>query len=196
MAMAGNRLQPPADWEQPNGLCACGCGKTTQVSKYSRPERGEYIGFHKRWVHGHHARSRLSKRGRENSGWKGGRCASKGGYILIHRPDHPSANRDGYVAEHRYVYETSRGITLPKNVIVHHVNGVKDDNRPENLIATTRSAHSKIHLRAASVIALFVDDRLLDAAKSHVRTHGSLPDLEALTAHVYGSDHAALNEAI
>ena len=88
--------------------------------------------------------------------------------------------------EHRYVYETTRGITLPKDVHVHHINGIKHDNRPENLIAMTRSAHRQLHLKASHVIALFLDDRLLDAARDYVRAMGELPDLGDLTAKVYG----------
>ena len=75
---------------------------------------------------------------------------------------------------------------LPKEVVVHHVNGEKTDNRPENLVAFTRVEHRKAHTIAQELIGLFLDDRLLEAAKAYVREHGELPDLEALTAQVYG----------
>jgi hypothetical protein len=71
-------------------------------------------------------------------------------------------------------------------VVIHHINGAKRDNRPENLIAISRSEHSKTHRLANEAISLFLDDRLLEAAKAYVREHGTLPDLEALTAQVYG----------
>lgn len=48
-------------------------------------------------------------------------------------PDHPHASRDGYYQEHRYVIEQTIGRVLDANERVHHKNGRRDDNRPENL---------------------------------------------------------------
>lgn len=110
---------------------------------------------------------------------------------MLFKPDHQSAQRDGYIPEHRYVYEVTRGVTLTNRIIIHHVNGIKDDNRPENLVAYTRREHSIAHIQAAQLIGLFLDDRLLEATKAHVRSTGEMPDLEQLTQMVYGHDQAA-----
>jgi hypothetical protein len=177
------RLAPPPEWVAPSGLCACGCGGRTAIAKTSRPGRGEYNGYPKRFIHGHNARLFMPE---QTSGWKGGRTTDRYGYVAVHRPDYPGATKTGYVLVHRMVYEESRGVRLPAGVLVHHVNGVRDDNRPENLVAFTRVEHRRAHTLAQEIIGLFLDDRLLEAAKAHVRAHGELPDLEALTAQVYG----------
>jgi len=55
------------------------------------------------------------------------------GYKLIHKPEHPNADKDGCVREHRLIVEKEIGRYLHRYEIVHHVNEIRDDNRPENL---------------------------------------------------------------
>jgi hypothetical protein len=71
--------------------------------------------------------------GDKNPRWKGGRSLTGQGYVLIKNRFHPAANNNGYVTEHRIVMESIVGRCLYPEETVHHKNGVKNDNRPENL---------------------------------------------------------------
>jgi len=66
--------------------------------------------------------------------WKGGRTINKDGYVEVYSPEHPNRRKHTrYVLEHRLVMEEHLGRYLTSQEVVHHRNGVKDDNRIENL---------------------------------------------------------------
>lgn len=67
--------------------------------------------------------------------WKGGRRKEKDGYVKIYVGKHIQA------FEHRLVMEKMIGRKLKKTELVHHKNGKRDDNRPENLMLLTRDNH-------------------------------------------------------
>lgn len=78
------------------------------------------------------------------SGWSGGWYKDQGGWIRLRIPDHPNADSGGYVKEHRYVMEKHIGRLLLRSEIIDHINGIKDDNRIENLRILSHSEHSRI----------------------------------------------------
>jgi late competence protein required for DNA uptake (superfamily II DNA/RNA helicase) len=92
--------------------------------------------------------------------WKGGRY-KKGGYIVVRCEGHPRAEKRGhYVKEHILVMEKHLGRYLKENEIVHHKNGIKDDNRLENLELMTKTKHA-VHHKTGNKNVLgrkFVDD--------------------------------------
>jgi hypothetical protein len=51
---------------------------------------------------------------------------------------------------HRLVHVAHHGVESVKNMDVHHKNGHKLDNRPENLEAMSKSDHSKLHADESS----------------------------------------------
>ena len=82
----------------------------------------------------------------KNNNWKGGIAIHQRGYVQILKKEHPFCNSRGYVMEHRLKMEKKIGRYLKKEEIVHHINGIKTDNRIKNLQLTTKSKHlSKVH---------------------------------------------------
>lgn len=69
----------------------------------------------------------------KNPAWKGGRFVNDGGYVMIWKPEHPNAKKIGYISEHRLVMSEVIGRPLVPGENVHHINGDKMDNNPNNL---------------------------------------------------------------
>ena len=85
-----------------------------------------------------------TRRGPLHPHWKGGRRVNNG-YITILLPSHPNAGKNGYVSEHVLVMSQFIKRTIAKHEVVHHINGIKDDNRLKNLVLMTRSQHHSHH---------------------------------------------------
>jgi endogenous inhibitor of DNA gyrase (YacG/DUF329 family) len=65
---------------------------------------------------------------------------TSGGYVRVYvGKDYPGASKSGHTFEHRVVMAEIIGRPLLPEENVHHKNGVRDDNRPENLELWTRS---------------------------------------------------------
>jgi len=96
-------------------------------------------------AHGHREAPWLKaqKRGVEHPSWKGGRFKGKGGYIYKYAPGHPRVRdpQHPYVREHILIWEEANGKLLPEDWAVHHLNGIKTDNRPVNLLAMPKKSH-------------------------------------------------------
>lgn len=71
--------------------------------------------------------------------WKNGRIVQPDGYILVWTKTRT------YTLEHRLVMSKHLKRDLLPSEIVHHINGIRDDNRIENLQIMTSSEHSRHH---------------------------------------------------
>jgi len=84
--------------------------------------------------------------GKDNSNWNGGIKKDSYGYILILKPDHPFTFKSHYISKHHLVMEKHLGRYLKPEEVVHHKNGIKDDNRIENLMLfINKNEHVKYH---------------------------------------------------
>lgn len=80
---------------------------------------------------------RANARGEDHGSWKGGVSRNGEGYVLSYVDmSDPLASmraKAGYVLQHRLVMARALGRPLSRHESVHHINGVRDDNRLENL---------------------------------------------------------------
>lgn len=80
----------------------------------------------------------VARTGPQNANWKGGRYRDRHGYWHVQQGSR-------YIPEHRLVMEQTLGRPLLDSEKVHHRNGKKSDNRPENLTVTDNADHKKTH---------------------------------------------------
>lgn len=109
------------------------CGKEfeRQATRNAKSKSGLYYCSHQC-----SGKRLLGKRRLDFKGWYMTR-----GYKYIFTPDHPRCDKRGYVVEHRLVMETKISRYLKKTENVHHINGIKNDNRPENLTIVQTGPH-------------------------------------------------------
>lgn len=80
--------------------------------------------------------------GPNHPSWKSGLRKNKG-YIYKYKPNHPNV-KNHYVRRSHLVMEKSLKRYLERKEVVHHINGIRDDDRIENLkLFKSNSEHMK-----------------------------------------------------
>ena len=134
-------------------LDTCSCG---------RPKRKEYPKC-----------TSCTPRGMEaNGNWKGGSTYHKKGYVMVATVNHP---RGRYVFEHILVMEKLLGRLLEPDENVHHKNGQKADNRPENLELWVKPQPTGVRAVDAVVWARQILERYKDLSNLMVEVPGIEP---------------------
>jgi len=141
--------------------CECGCGKPVVrrfVSGHNR--RGTTTSAeHRTRLAEAQRRAWLTKRDRKPLG---SRRKDVNGYWLV-------KVREGggrWDKEHVLVAEREAGRRLRPGEHVHHINCVRDDNRPENLVIMAAGAHAKGHGSLNALVAGLISDGLITFDRS------------------------------
>lgn len=138
-----------------NDKCPCGStNKELDIIKLhtlyeggqTLEQLGELVGVHGRTVgrwftkHGLPIRNKSEcVMGELNPSFKNNPTISKDGYVMIWR-------NGMRMLEHRAVIEEHLNRPLLSSELVHHINGIKTDNRVENLMLVNGSNHRKEHV--------------------------------------------------
>lgn len=111
--------------------CKCDCGKTKTIEAFQLVGGGtKSCGCHSVC---YMKENSVYLRGELHPLWKGDSRLINDGYVSVRSLGHPRVNCHGYVREHILVMEEVMGRYLHLGETVHHKNGIKADNRPENL---------------------------------------------------------------
>lgn len=101
-------------------------------------------------------------KGNLSPSWKGGRIKIKPGYVMVSAPN----TKRGYIYEHRFVATKMLGRPLTKIEVVHHKNGNREDNRPENLeIFPSHKEHKELE----ATISLFARQIMFGDIAPHIK---------------------------
>jgi len=91
--------------------------------------------------------------GDKSSNWKGGKAKiNTRGYTIEYDNSLPLGQYSRYRPRYRRVMEQKIGRKLLKSEAVHHINGVKSDDVPENLYLCNLSSHRRLHNEMSQMI--------------------------------------------
>lgn len=101
--------------------------------------------------------------------YRGGRTVEYNGYVWEFAPGHPLQNLWGFVPQHRWVAEDKVGRPLVDGEHVHHLDGGRTNNHPDNLVVLSKSEHHKAHgaQTRERTLAKITEDQVRQALADH-----------------------------
>ena len=142
---------PKSKWPAMERFCLY-CGKLLEKKKWERKNRTRGWGWEteERFLKRKFCDRICCNQGKFNPRFgKGEQKTNQRGYVYIIDWNHPHGGSEHKVREHRIIMEKYLERYLDKNEVVHHKNGIKDDNRLENLEVLQRDLHTKLHQKYA-----------------------------------------------
>lgn len=125
------------------GFCECGCGGKTRIITINDKSKGYVKGQPLRFIHPHGVAHQARKLAAARLGNKN---LSTHGYVLV------TLGKRRRQYEHILIAEKALGRKLkkisvghPLNEVVHHIDGDKTNNNPNNLLICTHRYHTELH---------------------------------------------------
>ena len=88
-------------------------------------------------------------------------------YIRIRKPRHPNSCKDGRIKRCRFIVSKHLGRPLKTNEFVHHINGIKTDDRLENLEILSPQKHMSIHVKGNKNPSAKITQEIADKIKTY-----------------------------
>lgn len=121
-------------WLQARRVCLCGCGAATSAGAS--------------FAHGHWAKTSAGRARLSAARFRGSVSSHGDGYLVVRQSIGITK------LQHVAIAERLMGGPLPRGAEVHHVNGVRSDNRSENLVVCPDTAyHQLLHRRQRALDA-------------------------------------------
>ncbi len=134
--------------------------------KMSESTKGKKLSLeHKRKISESHKGIQAGER---NPAWLGGKSFEPYGLTFNRKLKEQIKARDGYRCQECFKHETESFTKKgkPRKLICHHINYIKTDNRPENLLSLCQSCHSKTNYKRKDWTKYFQKKLVLGGLKN------------------------------